>query len=349
MGTLQFAGYSDAISEMTALVENELRGKDEREYDRARFFLHSALTLADEMWFQKGDPAQPEFTDWELPWRKYGGDNPGTVYLSAPVHPDGVYRVTGVAPEATYIGIQVYGRGSGYNAPTGNVGGAHAAPHGPEEIDVAVGGPAREGHPWVPLAEADYVLIVRLYYSDIRHPRPDVRITRVGGDVPSMSSSARSRNAVHYFRDEVLSTIGVTDALRTASVNSYPPADAAVHRPRYTGALFPTRDNTYDGCWVSLGDGESLRVRGTMPDAVYTSFVFYDRWFNTSDYRVTRCFRTARDIVASADGHYELVLGPDPSDHPNWIDTGGLREGIFAIRNLLMTSRTLPTIEVATT
>jgi hypothetical protein len=41
-----------------------------------------------------------------------------------------------------------------------------------------------------------------------------------------------------------------------------------------------------------------------------------------------------------------VVLGPRDPRHPNWIDTAGLTEGIFAIRYLLPQERELPEVEV---
>jgi hypothetical protein len=140
--------------------------------------------------------------------------------------------------------------------------------------------------------------------------------------------------------------MAVTDTLRAAGVNRYPAPDAPIHRPRYTGALFPTLDNVYDGFYVDLDDGEMLRLRGRPPEARYSSLVFYDRWFNTPDFPAHRCYRTVDELELAADGTYEVLIGPDDPGHPNWIDTGGLREGIFSIRCLLPTERHLPEAEV---
>jgi len=63
------------------------------------------------MWFQKGDPTAPVLTNWELPWRKYGGDNPTTIYLSAPVSPNIRYRLRGPIGDAVYAGLQVNTKG----------------------------------------------------------------------------------------------------------------------------------------------------------------------------------------------------------------------------------------------
>jgi hypothetical protein len=78
--------------------------------------VQSAYDLALEMCFQKGDPGAPRLTNWELPWRKFGGDKPTTTYLSAPVAASFRYRLRGHVRGAVYAGVQVYTRGPGYNA-----------------------------------------------------------------------------------------------------------------------------------------------------------------------------------------------------------------------------------------
>lgn len=143
-----------------------------------------------------------------------------------------------------------------------------------------------------------------------------------------------------------LSAMAVNGTLRSAGVNTYPPPDAPVHRPRYTGALIPTLDNVYDGFFVDLAPGQALRITGEPPVARYVSFVFYDRWFNTPDFPTHSCYRTLDDLERSSEGTYEMILGPDDPGHPNWIDTGGLRQGIFAIRCLLPEQRHLPDVEI---
>jgi hypothetical protein len=335
-----------ALGDARAQVQPEIEGRDEIEADRALQFVLSAYDLAIEMWSQKGDPAAPQLTNWERPWRKYGGDNPTTTYLSAPVATGHTYRLLGGVGDAVYAGVQLYTKGPGYNAPSANISDIDLVDDG--RIDLLIGGERPgDGGPWLPLVEDDYLVMVRLYHRDPELNPPEFLIERVD-DVPMATPTATEQAAVAeaYFREEILSAMAVTDTLRSAGANAYPPPDAPVHRPRYTGALFPTLDNVYDGFFVDLAPGQALRLRGKVPVARYASFVFYDRWFNTPDFPAHRCYRTLDEVERAADSTYELVLGPDDPDHPNWIDTGGLRQGIFAIRCLLPEQRHLPDVEI---
>lgn len=309
-----------ALQESTELAEETVAGLGPIEADRALFFVQSAYDLALEMCFQKGDPAAPRLTNWERPWRKFGGDNPTTTYLSAPVSPTYRYRLTGRVGDAVYAGVQVYTRGPGYNAPSANISDVRLVDAN-GDIDLLIGGQdPGTGAPWLPLLADDYLVMLRLYRTRPTVEDPDVRIERID-DVASVPQS-------------------ITE--RASGVNAYPPADAEVHQPRYTGALFPTLDNVYDGFFVDLQPGQSLRLTGQAPTARFWSLVFYDRWFNTPDFSVHRCYLTGDDVVMDADGTYEVILGPEESDHPNRIDTAGLRQGILALRCLLPEVRRLP-------
>lgn len=338
---------SQALADNAELVNQEIAGLGPLEQERALFFLLSAYNLADEMWFQKGDPTDPVLTNWELPYRKYGGDNPTTIYLSAPVSPDLRYRLRGPIGDAVYAGVQVYTKGPGFNAPSANISDTALLGSG-REIDLLIGGAdPGDGTPWLPLVADDYLVMVRLYHRFVPGGPPPITLECL--DAPpgaGLPWSARADKAKEFFDEAVLSTIAVTEALRSAGVNRYPPPGATVKAPRYTGALFPTHDNVYDGFYLRLGPDQALRLRGKAPVARFWSFVFYDRWFNTPDIPAHRCFLTGTDIERDADGHYEVVLSPRDPGHPNWIDTAGLTEGIFAIRYLLPQERSVPDAEV---
>ena len=257
------ADLANALTEAHEKVQPMVDGLGSTEEARSVEFVLSAYDLAVEMWFQKGDPAAPTLTNWERPWRKYGGDNPTTTYLSAPVSPAHCYRLRGSIGDAVYAGVQLYTKGPGYNAPSGNISDRDLVLDD-GSVDLLIGGERPgDGRAWLPLIDDDYLVMVRLYHRTPEVEPPSFTIERID-DHPAarLTVAARAHTAAAFFRDEVLSTMAVTDTLRDAGVNAYPPPDAPVHRPRYTGALFPTLDNVYDGFYVDLAPGAALRLRG---------------------------------------------------------------------------------------
>ena len=260
------ADLANALTEAHEKVQPMVDGLGSTEEARSVEFVLSAYDLAVEMWFQKGDPAAPTLTNWERPWRKYGGDNPTTTYLSAPVSPAHCYRLRGSIGDAVYAGVQVYTKGPGYNAPSGNISDRDLVLDD-GSVDLLIGGERPgDGRAWLPLIDDDYLVMVRLYHRTPEVEPPSFTIERID-DHPAarLTVAARAHTAAAFFRDEVLSTMAVTDTLRDAGVNAYPPPDAPVHRPRYTGALFPTLDNVYDGFYVDLAPGAGVETPGAGP------------------------------------------------------------------------------------
>jgi hypothetical protein len=333
--------------EMAGEVAHQVAGLTELEQERAAQFLVSAHSLAVEMWFQKGDPAQPAWTEWMHPWRKLAGDNPGTVYLSAPVSSRHRYRIRGPLAGAHYVGLQLYRQVGGSNAPSANISSADLVAGGDGRFELVLGGERPEGAAdWLPLADEDYVAMVRVYSYE-PWTRWDVSIERVD-DAPAepLPAAERLRKAASYFEAEVLSSVELTGLIKAGGTNAYGPPDAAYRQPKYGDALFPTLDNTYEGFFVDLQPDEAILLHGRLPRAKYTSLVFYDRWWATAAYPRVRCYLTDRDLALGAGGTYDAVIAARDPGVPNWIDTGGLTQGVFASRFLLAEEKLLPEARV---
>ena len=299
------------------------------------------------MWYQKGDPAAPAWTEWQQPWRKYGGDNPGTVYLSAPVSPRHQYRIRGPLAGAHYVGVQIHRQIQGFNAPSANISSADLTPGPDGRFELVIGGERPEGAAhWLPLQDDDYVAMVRVYSYE-PWTRWDVTIERIDGVAAEpLPAVERLAKAASYFEAEVLSSIELTELIRAGGTNTYGPPDATYRQPKYGDALFTTLDNTYEGFFVDLKPDEALLLHGRLPKAKYTSLVFYDRWWTTLDYPRLQCYLTDRDLVLNGDGTYDAVIAPADPGVPNWIDTQGLTQGVFVSRYLLAQEKLLPEASV---
>jgi hypothetical protein len=341
------APLGDLWSRMAKRVSAAVDGMPELEHARAADFLFAAFGLAVEMWYQKGDPTAPAWTEWMHPWRKLAGDNPGTVYLSAPVSARHRYRIRGPLAEPHYVGVQLYRQVGGFNAPSANISSAELVAGQDGRFELVLGGERPAGAAnWLPLEPEDYVAMVRVYSYD-PWTRWDVSIERID-DSPAEPLPAEERlaKAASYFQAEVLSSMELTGLIKAGGTNAYGPPDATYRQPKYGDALFPTLDNTYEGFFVDLAPDEALLLHGRLPKAKYTSLVFYDRWWATPDYPRLRCYVTDRDLVLNPDGSYDAVIAAADPGVPNWIDTGGLTQGVFASRFLLTEEKLLPEASV---
>jgi hypothetical protein len=341
------APVGDLWNAMAERVSAAVDGMLELERGRAADFLFAAFGLAVEMWYQKGDPADPAWTEWMHPWRKLAGDNPGTVYLSAPVSPKHRYHIRGPLAGPHYVGVQLYHQVQGFNAPSANISSADLVAGDDGRFELFLGGDRPAGAAnWLPLGEDDYIAMVRVYAYD-PWTRWDVSIERVD-DAPAepLPVEERLAKAASYFEAEVLSSMELTGLIKAGGTNAYGPPDATYRQPKYGDALFPTLDNTYEGFFVDLAADEAILLHGRLPKSRYTSLVFYDRWWATPDYPRLRCYLTDRDLVLNPDGSYDAVIAASDPGVPNWIDTGGLTQGVFASRFLLTEEKLLPEASV---
>jgi hypothetical protein len=346
----ELQNISSNFKELSGLVDSISAGMTAIEKERAAFFLASAYSLVMESYVEKGDPAEPALTVWMSPTRKFAGDNPYTIYTQAPVDSNFVYKLSGKMGNAMYFGIQVYGYANGFNLPTANLGLTNIVLNSDKTFEVYLSSVKPENAVnWVKLANRDHAFLVRQYFDDRNQVVPaELKIERIDNNSsPGLPYLKRLEKANAMLKDYILGTIDVCSILANNALNQYPSKDAQVRTPKYGGALYPTKDNRYEGCWVSLKEGKALHLHGFLPEnTLYASYVFYDRWYNTPDYRKINCFRTKDEIVLNADGSFDLYVSPEKVDHPNWINTGGLYEGSYSSRYLLSQETRFPVVSV---
>lgn len=105
------------ISDLSISLEhaaNAIRAREpeasEASRGKAYDYLSALLAASVEMHIAKGDPLQPEFTNWMSDYRKFLGDSPDTIYSTAPVDADMEYEVAITTGSADYLGFVVYER-----------------------------------------------------------------------------------------------------------------------------------------------------------------------------------------------------------------------------------------------
>ena len=102
--------------------------------------------------------------------------------------------------------------------------------------------------------------------------------------------------------------------------------------PEYRNAGGSPDHLMYFGCW-ELEPGEALEVRARLPGNDYWNFQTCSWWAENFDsYEDGGGYLTKRTATVEADGEVIMVLGPDPVDHPNWIDTFGHARGTMNLR-----------------
>jgi hypothetical protein len=334
-------------------VNDMSSGLSDLEKERAASFLTGTYSLVMESYVDKGNPADPGLTEWMTKYRKFAGDNPYTIYTQAPVNVQYEYKLSGKIGNSIYFGLQMYSLKEGFNLPSANIGlnDIKFNTDGTFEIYISKNRPA-DVQNWVPLAEGDHCFLIRQYFrnrSDIQPAQLKIERTDqniANNHVPQTTLLERLENARKMLVDYIAGTIEINDILRQNAFNAYPKPGSKILQPKYGGSMYPTKDNVYQGFWVSLKPGQAIHLHGKPPKALYASYVFYDRWYQTPDYRKINSFRTLDELVLNPDGTYDIYISPEKIDHPNWINTGGLYEGSYSSRYMLSQDREFPTVEV---
>ena len=105
---------------------------------------------------------------------------------------------------------------------------------------------------------------------------------------------------------------------------------------------------TYHGGRFVLGDGEALVITVQHPptDFLYWGLTTTSAWMESFDYRYTTTNLNNHSAARSADGNWRLVVSPADPGVPNWLDTGGRREGYMIVRWVLADNPSYPTCEL---
>ena len=105
------------ISDLSISLEHAANATRERnpeaseaDLGKAYDYLSGLLAASVEMHIAKGDPLQPEFTNWMSDYRKFLGDSPDAIYSTAPIDADSKYEVAITTGSADYLGFVVYER-----------------------------------------------------------------------------------------------------------------------------------------------------------------------------------------------------------------------------------------------
>ena len=103
----------------------------------------------------------------------------------------------------------------------------------------------------------------------------------------------------------------------------------------------------HGGRWV-LEEGEALVIDVHPPDEdfLYWGLTIANPWMESYDYRYTTTCLNNRRAERAADGSWRLVISPTDPGVPNWLDTGGRREGYMLVRWVLADRPPHPTASV---
>ena len=332
-------------------------------HDETYQYLLELLAASIEMQLSKGDPIKPKFTDWMGDYRKFLGDSPDARYLTAPIESKYDYELTFDMGDADYLGVVIYDTNplTGWNRATDslyvlaeNVGNAkHIRLASISSIDQTTN--QADGLE-LQLSETAHTVMVRAYRFDgsveenshitiaVSSPtgsKSDItnqtRQHTSAGD--ALSVETRLANTSRFFNETWQGSRALARAT-AATANSFErPAEVS---PDFVGIFYPTPDNSYHGGAFDLAPNEHLVIEAKAPEAAFWSVTLQNHWMQSLTPSIGKASLRGDEIVVR-DGRYRIWIGAlPPPEGENWLSTGGLQQGLVAIRYLLATAEEAP-------
>jgi hypothetical protein len=338
------AVFAELMDEMRGLERRMLDHPDALTDEQSRCEIYKwifSITQVAFDCFVWGDTVRPRFVDIVGPDKKWGGDNADAYYQYAPLDPSRTYRVTGVAGDAVYLSLTVYGGpddgrwserivGSHNDRSLGlDLGGGQG---GPFELWLSPDEPPVPGAPWIRLEPDAVAAITRDYLADpTTQRRTEWRIECIDDPVAPPPAwretdadlARRMRAALTWVRDQ-------------ASIVPIPPGT-----PNHVDPPYPVPTTTFgwaagDAAYAmgafELDDREALVLRGRSPECAFWNLCLWNPLLHTYNYAYERVTINGDQVVYEDDGSWTLVISATDPGHPNWVSTQGHPAGRIWMR-----------------
>ena len=326
---------------------------DEATLSLAFDYLTQLLSASIEMSVAKGDPSNSRFTDWMSDHRKFLGDSPDAIYLTAPVNARFDYDVIIEPANADYIGVVIYDKHpiTGWN----RVADHYSAVTGTDKTLINLtltSNPASDMQNEVSarvleLTDTAHTIMVRRYFFTDRpgekrdlstiadtaiSTAPASHTSMTQSDSKPLDFSKKLENATAFFNQTWQGTVALAAATSDTANTFDRPATVT---PDFVGVFYPTPDNDYHGGAFKLMPGESLVVEGNIPEAAFWSITLQNHWMQSLE-PTTGTGSLRGNQITNRDGRYRVwISDTPPTDGEDWLNTAGETEGLVAIRYLL--------------
>lgn len=267
----------------------------------------------------------------DVPGGRWGINNPDTLYFLVPVEPGSTYVVTG----------QRHGRGpidANYSVQTGD-GWVTLANIGYDDLQVGDDGryqitvddqPAHGRRNHIQLHDGARFLLIRNTSGDWANELPDtLTVKRVAGPAagPAPTDDALAVQVIERLRATVRrSIVELQPPILKRPANSIPQPGAVADKPGF----LVTQRNALGHFRIT--DDEAIIATFNPGGARYATFPVTSIWGITPDPRQYQNSLNAAQAVANADGTITVILSNRDPGVANWINAGGLHEGIVMLR-----------------
>ncbi|HPG26515.1 MAG TPA: DUF1214 domain-containing protein [Myxococcota bacterium] len=282
-----------------------------------------------------GNPKAPHFTRMDTNIRKVGGDNPDGEYDHVVLDNRWDYVIRGNLGTVRHLSFTILGpRTEGRSGAIAYLNERTLGATEEGDFEIHLTKTPVDHRNWVDTSGGISSILVRQYIGDRQAEilaRYEIEVVGrepfVGIPYSTDEEVAKALAATAY------STRFMTTMHRTVLPKLWDSPNVFVRANSGDfGADISSNDNLYMMAAYQVDPDEALVIEGDPLDVRYWNLAVESRWHETVDYQTRRTHRTLDDSVVDADGKLRFVLAHGPTPHPNWLDTGGNREGFLTFR-----------------
>jgi hypothetical protein len=313
-------------------------------------WLTRIASLAQEWVVEYADPLRPVIFRSQGPTRKLMVDNPDVDYYFASLDHREAYRLTGNRGQAAAIGFTI-GTDILRGAPgrTGTLGQYQLddfalEPNG--DFAITLSKQKCAGN-WMALPDGAAQIAVRETFHDRTRERPaQFAIERVGPPLPPADwtpevAAERIALAARWLSFIANSCVAMWKGF-SASVNRITGGAGKDHTDAQEDEVrtHSASDMAYMGGNWRIEPDQALRItiHPARGGARYWGITLVNPWMESYEYRQRTVCTNDQLAARNADGTWTVVIAHRDPGVPNWLDTGGRREGYALIRWVLPAS-----------
>jgi len=322
------------------LTRPAMAGDDRHQINGVRY-LAGLLDSGLDLWLHGADPDRPRLFTVYNPWKGWSLENPDALYQRTRLRGDATYRISGRRGSAPYLGFELSHGFWSYSKPVKihrSLASRNLAVAANGRFEIILSAQPQPGN-WLQLEPDTEWLHIRQFLHDwVEDELAEIHIERTDRDPgpPDFNADqmrARLREVAWFVEEEARLWADYCLHMREVQgVNVMP-------RPTLPGGSpdDPTKEsgapeNEYSQGYYRLADDEALLVEFDPPRAAYWNIQLGTMWYEPLDFGQRLQSYNDRQAFVGADGIFRTVIAHRDPGVPNWLDTGGFREGVMLCR-----------------
>ena len=301
-------------------------------------FIKDSFSLGNELYVTNFSSAQPKLTDWMKNNRKILGDNPTVRYQSFFLSNNFEYVISGSLKNLEFITFQLYSLKNSENIPTNAISTRDFKYIQDNKFELIVSPKMYLQKNTLQTSSNDYILIIREFYKNdlLKDEFPSsVKIKEIYDikNKEDLNLNISSQKITDFIEGVIIATFNLYEQLKGSS-------NAEIEN-KYKLALFPTKDNYYEGEVVELNDDEIYEITVyNLPQNLNFIWTFYNIFSRTPDYKKYNIYLNNYNTEYTSNNSYKFYLSKYKINNlKNNLETGGYSRGVLSLR---ITEKNIP-------